>query len=155
MPIQSLVMCAANCDDESTRPLRRRPARGSCAASHMPSQEHGADLSQLFELVLPYTGIRYIISSMIHSFGDKATEALFRDERVRQFEGIARRAKRKLEAINAASRLDDLAIPPSNRLEKLKGDLKEFHSIRINDQWRVIFKWVNNEPHGVRIVDYH
>ena len=92
---------------------------------------------------------------MIRSFGDKATEALFRDERVRQFEGIARRAKRKLESVNAASRLRDLAIPPSNRLERLQGDLKEFYSIRVNDQWRVIFKWIDNEPHEVQIVDYH
>ena len=92
---------------------------------------------------------------MIRSFGDEPMEALFRDERVSRFEGIARRAKRKLEALNAASRLDDLTVPPSNRLEKLKGDLKEFYSIRINDQWRVIFKWINGEPHGVRIVDYH
>ena len=92
---------------------------------------------------------------MIRSFGDKPTQTLFRDERVRQFEGIARRAKRKLEAINAASRLDDLLIPPSNRLEKLKGALKEFHSIRINDQWRVIFKWIDGEPRDVQIVDYH
>jgi len=92
---------------------------------------------------------------MIRSFGDKRTEALFHDQRVRQFEGIARRAKRKLEAVNAARRLDDLAIPPSNRLEKLKGGLKEFYSIRIDLQWRVIFKWVNGEPHEVQIVDYH
>lgn len=92
---------------------------------------------------------------MIRSFGDRATEALFRDDRVRQFEGIARRAKRKLEAVNAASRLDDLMIPPSNRLERLKGNLKEYHSIRINDQWRVIFKWINGEPHDVRVTDYH
>lgn len=92
---------------------------------------------------------------MIRSFGDRPTEALFNDERVRQFEGIARRAKRKLEAVNAASRLDDLTIPPSNRLEKLKGDLRDFHSVRINDQWRVIFKWIDGEPHEVRIVDYH
>ena len=92
---------------------------------------------------------------MIRSFGDKRTQALFQDERVRQFEGFARAAKRKLEAVNAASRLDDLAIPPSNRLEKLKGDLKDFHAIRINDQWRVIFKWIEGEPHNVRIVDYH
>jgi addiction module HigA family antidote len=75
-------------------------------------------------------------------------EALFRDERVRQFEEIARRAKRKLEALYAANRLDDLRIPPSNRLEKLRGDLKEFHSIRINDQWRVIFKWIDGEAHS-------
>lgn len=57
---------------------------------------------------------------------------------VKELEGIARRAKRKLEALHAAARLDDLRIPPSNRLEKLKGDLKAFHSIRINDQWRII-----------------
>ena len=65
-------------------------------------------------------------NTLIRSFGDKHTEALFRDERVRQFEGIARAAKRKLEAVNAASRLEDLTIPRSNRLEKLKGDLKDF-----------------------------
>jgi proteic killer suppression protein len=92
---------------------------------------------------------------MIRSFGDKATGALFRDERVRQFAGIARVAKRKLEALNSASRLEDLTVPPSNRLEKLKGDLKEFYSIRINDQWRVIFKWIQGDAHDVRIVDYH
>jgi toxin HigB-1 len=92
---------------------------------------------------------------MIRSFGDKRTEALFKDEFVRQFQGIARPAKRKLEAVNAASRLEDLMVPPSNRLEKLKGELKDFHSIRINDQWRVIFRWIDGEPHSVRIVDYH
>jgi proteic killer suppression protein len=92
---------------------------------------------------------------MIRSFGDERTAALFRDERVRQFSGIARPAKRKLEALNAAARLEDLTIPPANRLEKLKGDLKDYYSIRINDQWRVIFKWINGEPHEVQIVDYH
>jgi toxin HigB-1 len=92
---------------------------------------------------------------MIRSFGDKRTEAPFRDEFVRDFQGIARIAKRKLEAVNAAHRLDDLAIPPSNRLEKLKGDLRDFYSIRVNDQWRVVFKWHNGEPHEVRITDYH
>jgi proteic killer suppression protein len=92
---------------------------------------------------------------MIRSFGDKATEALFQDEVVRRFRGIARPAKRKLEAVNAASRLQDLMVPPANRLEKLKGDLKDFYAIRINDQWRIIFKWIDGEPHGVRIVDYH
>jgi proteic killer suppression protein len=70
---------------------------------------------------------------------------------VRPFRGIARPAKRILEALNAARRLEDLMVPPANRLEKLKGKLKDFYSIRINDQWRVIF----NEPHDVRIVDYH
>ena len=92
---------------------------------------------------------------MIRSFGDKRTEALFHDEFVRDFQGFARIAKRKLEAINAASRLEDLMVPPSNRLEKLKGDLRGFYSIRINDQWRVILRWIEGEPHEVRIVDYH
>jgi len=92
---------------------------------------------------------------MIRSFGDKVTEALFNDQRVRQFEGIARKAKRKLEALNAASRLEDLTVPPSNRLEKLSGNLKEFYSIRVDRQWRVIFKWIDGEPHDARIVDYH
>jgi toxin HigB-1 len=92
---------------------------------------------------------------VIRSFGDQRTEALFRDEPVTQFEGIARTAKRKLEAVNAASRLEDLRVPPSNRLEKLKGELNEFYSIRINDKWRVVVKWVNEEPREVRIVDYH
>ena len=91
---------------------------------------------------------------MIRSFGDKRTEALFRDEFVRGFQSVVRPAKRKLEAVNAASRLEDLLVPPSNRLEKLKGDLKDSHSIRINDQWRVIFKWLDSEAHEVRIVDY-
>jgi proteic killer suppression protein len=92
---------------------------------------------------------------VIRSFGDKQTEALFADRFVRQFQGIARRAKRKLEAVHAASRLEDLKVPPSNRLEKLTGDLKDFHSIRVNDQWRVIFKWLAGDAHEVRVIDYH
>ena len=92
---------------------------------------------------------------MIRSFGDRRTEALFRDQLVPDFQGIARRAKRKLEAINAANGLSDLAVPPSNRLERLRGDLRGFYSIRISQQWRVIFRWRDGEPHEVRIVDYH
>jgi len=92
---------------------------------------------------------------MIQSFGDRRTEALFGDEFVRDFQGFARPAKRKLEALNAASRLEDLAVPPSNRLEKLKGSLRTFYSIRINDRWRVIFKWIDGHAHAVTIVDYH
>jgi proteic killer suppression protein len=93
--------------------------------------------------------------TVIRSFGDWRTEALFRDLFVPDFQGIARRAKRKLEAINAASRLSDLAAPPSNRLERLRGDLGGFYPIRINDQWRFIFRWRGGEPHEVRIEDYH
>jgi toxin HigB-1 len=88
---------------------------------------------------------------MIKSFGDKRTQALFDDEFVKEFQGFARVAKRKLEAVNAASRLTDLSIPPSNRLEKLRGDLSGYHSIRINDQWRVIFKWIEDGAASVSI----
>jgi proteic killer suppression protein len=92
---------------------------------------------------------------MIRSFGDKQTDALFHDKVVPAFGNIARRAKRKLEAIHAASRLDDLRIPPSNRLEKLKGAADAIHSIRINDQWRVVFRWLEGDAYDVAIVDYH
>jgi len=92
---------------------------------------------------------------VIRSFGDDQSEALFADEFVRQFQGVARRAKRKLEALNAASRLEDLKVPPSNRLEKLKGNLKEFYSIRVNEQWRIIFQWRAGDVYEVRIIDYH
>lgn len=92
---------------------------------------------------------------MIRSFRDRQTAALFDDEVVRQFHAFARRAKLKLVAIDAAARLDDLRVPPSNRLEKLKGDLKEFHSIRVNDQWRIIFIWKDGDAYEVGIVDYH
>jgi toxin HigB-1 len=92
---------------------------------------------------------------MIKSFGNRRTERLFADELVREFGGIARRAKRKLEALHAAAWLEDLQVPPSNRLEKLKGDLKAFHSIRIDEQWRIIFRWIDGHAHDVAIVDYH
>jgi proteic killer suppression protein len=92
---------------------------------------------------------------VIKSFGDRQTEALFGDQFVREFQGFARPAKRKVELLNAASHIDDLLLPPSNRFEKLKGNLAAFHSIRINDQWRVIFKWIDGRAQDVRIVDYH
>jgi toxin HigB-1 len=118
-----------------------------------PAAEFRSDKKLCKRLVrIPVYGILY---KMIRSFGDKRTERLFWDAVVREFRTIAPRAKRKLEAINAASRLEDLRVPPSNRLEKLKGDLDDFYSIRINDQWRIIFKWLNGEPHAVQVVDYH
>ena len=92
---------------------------------------------------------------MIKSSGDKPTEALFGDRFVREFQGVARSAKRKLEMLSAASRLDDLLVPPSNRLEKLQGNLSEFYSIRINDQWRITFKWIDGHAQEVRVTDYH
>ena len=92
---------------------------------------------------------------MIKSFGDRRTERLADDQVVRVFRGFARRAKRKIEALNAAAQLGDLMVPPSNRLEKLKGTLRGFYSIRISDQWRLVFKWIDGHAHEVQIVDYH
>lgn len=92
---------------------------------------------------------------MIKSFGDKDTESLFEDRFVRQFQGVARRAKRKLEAVNAAARLEDLAVPPSNRIEKLRGELSDLYSIRVNDQWRIVFVWSDGDAYNVSLVDYH
>src|SRR5438067_1507294 len=95
------------------------------------------------------------LQTVIRSFADRRTEALFEDQLVREFQAFARVAKRKLEAIHAANRLEDLVVPPSNRLEKLKGELRALHSIRVNDQWRVVFRWDRGHAYDVRIVDYH
>jgi proteic killer suppression protein len=93
---------------------------------------------------------------MIRSFADTATERLFREgtcpARWRAFENIA---YRKLDMLDAARRLADLRSPPGNRLELLKGGRKGQHSIRINDQWRVCFRWTDEGPTEVEIVDYH
>lgn len=92
---------------------------------------------------------------MIQSFQDTETERLFHDEKSRRFNAIARVALRKLIQLNQAGTLHDMEVPPGNRLKALKGDLKAFHSIRINDQWRIIFRWTENGPAEVSIVDYH
>jgi proteic killer suppression protein len=93
---------------------------------------------------------------MIRSFADRATERLFRDgecsARWRTFETVA---VRKLDILDAATRLNDLASPPGNRLEALKGNRAGQHSIRINQQWRICFRWSADGPEAVEIVDYH
>jgi toxin HigB-1 len=91
---------------------------------------------------------------MIRSFRCRDTEALFGDQPVRRFSSIERVARRKLEMLDAAGRLDDLRIPPGNRLEALRGNRQGQHSIRINDQWRLCFTW-NDGAEVVEIVDYH
>jgi len=92
---------------------------------------------------------------MIQSFANKHTEDLFFNESSRRFSGIARVALRKLFQMNRAGKLEDLAVPPGNRLEALKGKLAGFHSIRVNDQWRIVFRWTEAGPAEVAVLDYH
>jgi proteic killer suppression protein len=99
------------------------------------------------------------LRSVIVSFGDRATEALFHGEGGKGVRRLPRdihaTAQRKLDLLNAATALLDLRAPPGNRLEALKGDLKGHHSIRINDPWRIVFRWTASGPEAVRITDYH
>jgi len=93
---------------------------------------------------------------MIISFSSKETEKIWNGERVKNFpQEIQQIGRRKLRMLNNSQSIADLKIPPSNRLEKLSGNLKNFYSIRINDQWRIIFKWVSNHAEEVEIIDYH
>ena len=93
---------------------------------------------------------------MILSFGSRETEKIWQGERVRKISTeIQLVGRRKLRMLNNSQNLGDLKIPPSNRLEKLSGKLKDYYSIRINDQWRIIFKWANNNAFEVEITDYH
>ena len=93
---------------------------------------------------------------MIRSFADKETERIFSREFSRKLPNdIQRIARRKLETLDASENLNDLRIPPSNRLEKLKGDRSNQHSIRINDQWRICFEWRDDNAYDVEIIDHH
>ena len=92
---------------------------------------------------------------MIRSFKCTDTAGLFRSADVRRFKNIESVARRKLLQIDAAALLDDLRVPPGNRLEALAGDRKGQHSIRINDQWRICFVWKVDGVHNAEIVDYH
>ena len=94
----------------------------------------------------------------IKSFSDKNTEEFFTTGNIRKGIGwanVSQIAKRKLDMVHYAAQIDDLRAPPGNKLEALKGDLKGFYSIRINEQWRVIFRWSESGPSDVRITDYH
>jgi toxin HigB-1 len=91
---------------------------------------------------------------MIKSFRCRDTEAIANDESVRRFQSIERVARRKLEMLASAERLEDLNVPPGNRLEALKGDRAGQHSVRINRQWRICFRW-DDGAGDVEIVDYH
>ncbi|WP_373492839.1 type II toxin-antitoxin system RelE/ParE family toxin [Aquiflexum sp.] len=93
---------------------------------------------------------------MIKEFGDKESEKIWDGIQSKKLPNeIQNVARRKFRMLNNAQNVNDLRVPPANRLEKLKGDLKEYHSIRINNQWRIIFQWKNNDAYDVKIVDYH
>jgi toxin HigB-1 len=92
---------------------------------------------------------------VIVSFDCQDTQALFETQQSKRFSSISRTAARKLITLQAAGKLSDLAVPPGNRLEPLTGRRKGFHSIRINDQWRIVFRWTDKGPANVAIVDYH
>jgi toxin HigB-1 len=96
---------------------------------------------------------------MIISFGDRATEDLYHNRptsRARRFpRDILDIALVKMDLLNGAAAVLDLRSPPGNRLETLKGDLKGYHSIRVNEQWRLVFRWEDNNAHEVRLIDYH
>lgn len=92
---------------------------------------------------------------MIKSFRSADTEALFNDRLIARFRAIERPARRKLLYLSQARTFRDLLVPPGNMLEALKGDRKGQHSIRVNDQWRICFRWVEGHAYDVEIVDYH
>ena len=93
---------------------------------------------------------------MIVSFGDKTTQKIWDGEWVKGFAtDIQETARRKLRMLNNSVDIKDLMIPPSNRLEKLKGNFKDFHSIRVNNKWRIIFRWNNGSAFDVQLIDYH
>ena len=101
------------------------------------------------------SAVRYY-PHMIQSFGDKETERLFRREHLKKLAiPLRRTALRKLALLDAATSLDDLRVPPGNRLEKLSGDRADQYSIRINDQWRICFHWRDGDAYDVEIIDYH
>ncbi len=93
---------------------------------------------------------------MIRNFADKRTEQIFNATKIKGLDAnLQKKILRRLRYIDAATKIDDLRIPPSNKLEKKEGNLKDFYAIWVNSQWRIIFKWVNGQASEVKLVDYH
>jgi len=111
-----------------------------------------------FEYQKKYLSLALVfkIFVMIISFGSKDTEKIWKGDRVKHLPAeIQQIGRRKLRMLNNSQSINDLRIPPSNKLEKLSGKLSDFYSIRINEQWRIIFQWENNQAYEVQIIDYH
>jgi proteic killer suppression protein len=130
----------------------------SIACQQISSGAQAPTISQPIEVLHGYTVLVYPVSVIV-SFGDGATEDVWNGRasaRARRFgPDVLKTVRRKLDMVEAAHVLDDLRVPPGNRLEALKGDLKGLHGIRVNDQWRIVFRWVNGAAEDVRITDYH
>jgi proteic killer suppression protein len=93
---------------------------------------------------------------VIKTFGDKESEKIWNGIRSKKLPNeIQDIARRKLRMMNNAQDVNDLRVPPANRLEKLKGNHEDYYSIRVNNQWRIIFQWLNNDCYHVQIIDYH
>lgn len=93
---------------------------------------------------------------MIHSFADKRTKKIFEGHTVKRLDGnLQKKILRRLRYIDAAERIEDLRVPPSNKLEKKEGNLKDYYAIWVNSQWRIIFKWIDGSAHDVELIDYH
>lgn len=105
---------------------------------------------------MTYSRNALIMLGVITSVADRRTKDLFGRDRVKGLSAeVQRAALRKLLILDAAARIEDLRVPPGNRLEALRGNLRGFHSIRVNDQWRIVFRWSDGNGSDVRIIDYH
>jgi toxin HigB-1 len=123
--------------------------RAACAEAQETAE-------QVTVRALDVISARRYYAPMIRGFRDRSTERLFLRERVKKFSRqLQRAALRKLALLDAAEALEDLRVPPGNRLEKLSGDREGRHSIRIGDQWRLCFRWSEGDAHDVEITDYH
>ncbi len=93
---------------------------------------------------------------MIKSFADKRTEQIFNGQRIKKIDAdLQKKILRRLRYIDAANKIGDLRVPLSNKLEKKEGDLRDFYAIWVDKQWRIIFKWNDNDAHDVQLIDYH
>jgi toxin HigB-1 len=120
-----------------------------------PDGTRQPDVSRKYPRPLELFNVKRYDSKVIRSFRSPDTERLFHDHDVARFRGIERSARRKLLILHRAGSLQDLRVPPGNRLEGLKGRRKGQHSIRINDQWRICFSWHDGDALEVEITDYH